>query len=113
MLLAGGVLLVGVVVLGRRGDDSHAFACAIVATLALSPVLWLHYLVLLSVPLAICRPRFSAIWLVPIVLWVCPRADNGDGLQPFLPAPRRAAASSLRCWIAWSERREHGGGALA
>jgi hypothetical protein len=24
------------------------------------------------VPLAICRPRLSAEWLVPLVLWVCP-----------------------------------------
>jgi alpha-1,2-mannosyltransferase len=86
MMLAGAVLLLGVVVLGRRGDEARAFACAIIATLALSPVVWMHYLVLLSVPLAICRPRFSSIWLVPIVLWVCPRAGNGDGVQPFLPA---------------------------
>ena len=61
-------------------------ACAIVAALALSPVVWLHYPVLLAVPLGIARPRFAPIWLLPIVLWVCPRAANGDGMQPFIPA---------------------------
>ena len=28
--------------------------------------MWLHYLVLLIVPLALTRPRFSALWLVPL-----------------------------------------------
>jgi Glycosyltransferase family 87 len=84
--IAGGALLAAVVVLGRRGDEVGAFTCAIVAALALTPVVWLNYVVLLSVPLAIARPRFSAIWLLPIVLWVCPRDGHGDGLQPYLPA---------------------------
>jgi alpha-1,2-mannosyltransferase len=84
--LVGAALLAAVVVLGRRGDEVGSFACAIAAALVFSPVVWLHYLVLLAVPLGIARPRFSALWLLPIVLWVCPRAGNGDGLQPFLPA---------------------------
>ncbi len=86
MLVCGGALLGAVVQLGRRGDDVRSFTCAIVAALAFAPVVWLHYLVLLVVPIAISRPRFSAIWLLPIVLWVCPRDGNGEGLQPFLPA---------------------------
>ena len=48
--------------------------------------MWLHYLVALVVPLGILRPHFSAVWLVPIVLWVCPRDGNGDGLETYLPA---------------------------
>jgi alpha-1,2-mannosyltransferase len=84
--LVGAALLAAVVLLARRGDEVASFACAIAAALAFSPVVWLHYLVLLAVPLGIARPRFSALWLLPIVLWVCPRAGNGDGLQPFLPA---------------------------
>jgi hypothetical protein len=86
MLLTGGAILWAVVHLGRKGDDSGSFTCAIGATLALTPVVWLHYLVLAVVPLGISRPRFSALWLLPIVLWVCPRNGHGDGLQPFLPA---------------------------
>ena len=32
----------------------------------MTPIMWLHYLVLLMVPLALTRPRFSALWLVPL-----------------------------------------------
>ena len=29
---------------------------------------------------------WRVVWLLPIVLWVSPRAGNGDGLEAFLPA---------------------------
>jgi hypothetical protein len=86
MLVGGGGLLVACAALARRGDDARAFTCAIVASLVLSPIVWQHYLVLLAIPLAIARPRFSALWLLPIVLWVSPRSGHGLGIQPFLPA---------------------------
>ena len=86
-MIVGGAMLAAAVYFGWRvRDDERCFAAAIGATLAFTPVLWLHFFVLLVVPLAIARPRFSAIWLLPIVLWVCPRATNGDGLEPLLPA---------------------------
>jgi alpha-1,2-mannosyltransferase len=85
-LLVGGALLVGCVVLARRGDEERSFTCAVAATLALSPILWLHYLVLLLVPLAILRPRFSPIWLLPIVLWVSPKPGYAEGYETFMPA---------------------------
>ncbi len=84
--IAGGALLVAVLHFGRKSDEERAFICALCAALAFAPVVWLHYLVFLSVPIGIARPRFSAVWLLPIVLWVCPRDGHGDGLQPFLPA---------------------------
>ena len=87
----GGALLVACVVLARRGDDLRSFTCAVAATLALSPIVWLHYLVLLLVPLAIARPRFSVVWLLPILLWSArdpgmPRASR--------PSSRRSSQSS-------------------
>lgn len=85
-LLLGGGLLVACVVFARRSDDVRAFTCGVVATLALSPIVWLHYLVVLLVPLAIARPRFSLIWLLPILLWVSPKPGYADGFQTFLPA---------------------------
>ena len=60
--------------------------CAVAATLALSPIVWLHYLVLLLVPLAIARPRFSIVWLLPVLLWSSPRPGYAEGVQTFLPA---------------------------
>jgi hypothetical protein len=85
-LLVGGALLVGCVVLARRGDEERSFTCAVAATLALSPILWLHYLVLLLVPLAILRPRFSLIWLLPVVLWMSPKPGYAEGYETFMPA---------------------------
>ena len=81
----GGALVGAVLILGRGGDDFRAFTCAIAAALALTPVVWQHYLVLLAVPLGIAVPRFSPIWLLPVLLWVSPRAGHGDGLETFVP----------------------------
>lgn len=85
-VLVGFALLVGCFVLARRGDEERSFTCAVAATLALSPIVWLHYLVLLLVPMAILRPRFSALWLLPVLLWVSPRPGYADGFQTFMPA---------------------------
>jgi glycosyl transferase family 87 len=82
----GGAILLSSIGVARRGNEAHAFLLAIVAALALSPIVWLHYLVALVVPMGILRPRFSVVWLLPIVLWVCPRDGNGEGLETYLPA---------------------------
>ena len=85
-VLVGGGLLVACAVLARHGDDARSFTCAVAATLALSPIVWLHYLVLLLVPLAIARPRFSIIWLLPILLWTSPRPGYAEVVLTFFPA---------------------------
>jgi hypothetical protein len=85
-LVVGGALLVGCVVFARRKDDARSFTCAVAATLALSPIVWLHYLVLLLVPMAILRPRFTWLWLLPAVLWVSPKPGYAEGFQTFMPA---------------------------
>ena len=85
-LVVGGALLVACAHLARRGDDARSFTCAVAATLALSPIVWLHYLVALIVPLAIMRPRFSLIWLLPVLLWVSPKPGYAEGFRTFLPA---------------------------
>ena len=79
-------LLVLAVRWARRRDEERGYAAAVAATLAFTPVLWLHYFTLLIAPLGVLRPRFSALWLLPIVLWVSPRDENGHGLQPLVPA---------------------------
>jgi hypothetical protein len=84
-LVVGTALVWATVVAARRGDHERSFAIALGAALAFTPILWLHYLVVLAVPLGIRSPRFSWVWLVPVALWVCPRAGNGDGLVTILP----------------------------
>ena len=103
-VVVGGGLLFACVVLARRGDEFRSFTCAVAATLALSPIVWLHYLVLLLVPLAIARPRFSIIWLLPILLWTSPKPGYAEGVQTFLPA--LAAAIILVLLLARPVRRD-------
>jgi len=87
--IVGAMLLFGALVFARRGNDLSSFTLCIAAALALTPIVWLHYLVLLVVPLAIARPNFSSIWLLPAVLWIAPTPMNPEGLasaEPLLVA---------------------------
>jgi hypothetical protein len=62
----------------------RSLGLAIAAALCLSPIVWRHFFVLLLVPLALSRPRFDVLWLVPIAMWA------GDGT--FNGAPWQTAA---------------------
>ena len=48
------------------------FALAVAAALVLSPIVWLDYYALAIVPLAVARPRLSAVWFVPLLTWGLP-----------------------------------------
>jgi len=80
-----GVLVAGVVtavVLAARGADGdrRSLAVAVGGALLATPVLWLHYLVLLFVPIALARPRLSAIWFAPLAFWVTPLAHSNGSI---------------------------------
>ena len=58
---------------GREGGadgDRRSLTFALAAGVVLTPILWLHYLVLLVVPIALARPRLSALWFVPLAMTV-------------------------------------------
>jgi Glycosyltransferase family 87 len=57
---------------GRRGHDRMSFTLCVAVALLATPIIWLHYFALLLVPLALARPRFSAAWLLPLVLFLGP-----------------------------------------
>jgi hypothetical protein len=57
----------------------RSFSLAIAASLALSPIVWLDYFALALVPLAIVRPRFSVLWLLPLLTWGAPGTGLGIG----------------------------------
>ena len=65
--------------------DRRSLTLTLAAAIVLTPILWLHYLVLLFVPIALARPRLSALWLVPLALTVFEALDwyrgwpAGDG----------------------------------
>jgi hypothetical protein len=48
-----------------RDRDAATLTLALAAALAASPIVWVHYFVLLLVPLVLSRPRLSALWVVP------------------------------------------------
>jgi alpha-1,2-mannosyltransferase len=59
-----------------KGGDRRAFAVAIVVSLVATPLLWLHYLLLLFVPIAFYRPRLSGLWFLPLLLWLTPSSNS-------------------------------------
>ena len=71
-LLAAGLVVAVAGAARSHGGDRRAFAVAVVGTLAATPVVWMHYYALLFVPIALYRPRLSALWAVPLVLWLAP-----------------------------------------
>ena len=80
-----------------------ALTLCLAAALAASPIVWMHYFLLLLVPLALIRPRLSPLWLVPFAYWPLGLAawPGGDakplgGCAGDDPRPDRGAASSRR-----------------
>jgi alpha-1,2-mannosyltransferase len=86
-----GVLAVALLVLAWRvatdptEGDRRALTLALAAGVVATPILWLHYLVLLVVPIALARPRLSALWFAPLALTIFELLDlyrgwpRGDG----------------------------------
>lgn len=77
LVLAAAVALLGFawrsaqdVRLERVDRDRVSLGLVLAAALVATPILWLHYLVLLYVPIALARPRLSWIWLAPLALAV-------------------------------------------
>jgi hypothetical protein len=52
--------------------DLGAFAAAVAFGLLSSPILWMHYLVVLFAPLAVAHRRANAVWLLPLAYWISP-----------------------------------------
>jgi hypothetical protein len=76
--------------------DRRSFTLALAATLALTPVVWNHYLLLLIVPVAIARPRLSGLWLLPLAancLYLFDWYGPGDGLRPIVATTAITAAT--------------------
>jgi len=69
-------------VYAQRGDETRSFACAAVGLIVASPIIWLHSFVLLVAPVALLRPRLSAVWFLPATLaFVSPGTGNGTAWQ--------------------------------
>ena len=70
-IAAGAIAIAAAVAIrGRVDADRRALALTLLAALLLSPIVWLHYLVVLLPPMALASRRLSPIWLVPCGLWL-------------------------------------------
>ena len=69
----------------RLGDERGALVCVLAATLLLTPIVWMEYFVLLLVVVGLYARRLSALWLLPLALWVGPQGSaNGRPWQTAL-----------------------------
>jgi Glycosyltransferase family 87/Dolichyl-phosphate-mannose-protein mannosyltransferase len=76
-IVAAAALLAGAAWIARdeqrtpHDRDVAVLTLALAAGLAASPIVWVHYFLLLLVPLALTRPRLSPLWFVPVAyFWV-------------------------------------------
>jgi hypothetical protein len=105
-----------------RERDVATLTLVLVAALAASPIVWVHYLLFLVVPLALTRPRLSPLWFLPLAYYplgesAWPGGDAGKlGLALVVtlmlllavlrpPLPERFSASWPRLRSGWSELR--------
>jgi hypothetical protein len=100
-VLAVGVGLAAATVRALRvgRNDERAFVASIGLALVLTPILWPHYLVVLYVPIALARPKFSALWLLPLVIWLDGDAwsyGNPARIVPFLAVAAVPIVVALR-----------------
>lgn len=79
--IVGLALLVAVVVVARDDvGERRAFAVAVVASIALTPIVWQHYFALLVVPLALARPSLSRAWALLMLFWLVPMQESNGAL---------------------------------
>lgn len=78
LLLGGAVHACSVVLARGSNGDQRAFSATFAAALLLSPIVWLHYFILLLVPLALARPRLARAWMLPLGFLLLPGIAGGD-----------------------------------
>lgn len=106
-LACAGSAAVACLVLGWRGRESAAFVLGLSACLLATPILWLHYLAFLLVPLALRCPRLRPMWAVPLLLYVDLAEVHPTTLQVAIALMLMAllVAAALRADDPWRGRR--------
>ncbi len=96
-LALGALVLAGMFLVARRREgDRDALTLAIAASLLLSPIVWLHYFVLLLVPLALARSRLSPAWvLLPLPFWFSSTNGQSHGHAASIALALAAACALL------------------
>jgi alpha-1,2-mannosyltransferase len=101
-LLLAALAVAGVVVAARGQDgDRRALAAAAVAAIVATPILWLHYFLLLVVPIALYRPRLSGLWFLPLLLWATPSTHAHGVTWHIVLALAITAVVAVRTLVPW------------
>src|SRR4051794_10355809 len=91
------VALVAAYWVTRRPSDARVFIAAVGIALLVTPIMWQHYLVLLFAPIAIARPRMSALWLVPLLFWIDAASWSRGEAVRIAPVLALSAALVVTC----------------
>ena len=70
--------------IARRGDERGAFCLCVAAAMALSPIVWLDFFLLLLTPLCLYRHRPHPLWVAPMVFLIFPHNVSGGVLWRLL-----------------------------
>jgi hypothetical protein len=89
------LLVAGIAVLGHRRDDRRAFAIAVAAALACSPIVWLHYFAFLLVVVGVAERRLGPAWFVPLAMYGATGTRNGTTAQTALTIAAAALTVAL------------------
>ncbi len=85
LIVISAALVVGTIHVGFvKRREKQALILVVALTLAASPLVWTHYFVLLLIPLALAKPRVNWLWVLPILMWVCPPSLHVRGWQELI-----------------------------
>ncbi len=106
------VLCLAAVVVRRRGRlaEVDSLSLCLVASLAFSPIVWPHYLLLLLVPVAITHKRLSLPWLLAAASWISPAANHSGTAFVALALLVAAATLLTTHWPSWTRGTDLVGG---
>jgi hypothetical protein len=98
------IIAVAAIFLVARGSDGdrRSFVLALGAALVLSPIVWVHYLVMLYVVVALYKKRLAAAWIVPMAYWLLPSQDSHGSASIIL---RLYLITAVAVALALSQRR--------
>jgi hypothetical protein len=87
-----------VVARGKDGDR-RSFVIALGIGFLASPIVWMHYLVLVFVPIGLYRQRLAAAWFVPLAYWALQTQENqGSAAKIVVMAALTGLAVGLAMW---------------
>jgi len=73
MVVVSAALAVAIVYVAFiKHRELEALTLTIALMLTASALVWNHYFALLLIPMALARPRFSWLWVLPLLMWFCP-----------------------------------------